>query len=132
MLFVFILIIFFLFSIDITKPVWVNVIANTTLNSTELSVNSTDPSVNLTLPNASDNACPVTYTISSVEVDVHIVNSCSITFTICWQNADVYICTQVFHIGHHKVTITVTDEPGNSAPCDFYIWIIGEYLGKDK
>ena len=110
---------FFYCSID-------NWIADTTLNSTELSVN-------LTFPNATNNSCQVTYNATYEEVDVHIVSSCSITFTICWLNTDVYICIQLFHIGHYRVTITATDEPGNSAPCDIFdLWIIGEYLRKDK
>ena len=91
--------------------------ANTTLNSTELSVN-------LTLPNATANASPVTYNVTYVEVDVQI--SCSITLKICLQNGDVEICIQVFHIGHYKFTITVTDQAGNSASCEFDLWIIGE------
>ena len=93
--------------------------ANTTLNSTDLSVN-------LTLPNATDNAGPVTYNVTYVEVNV--LSSCNITFTVCWQNGDVDICLQVFHIGHYKFTITVTDLAGNSASCESDIWIIGEFL----
>ena len=115
--------ILFLLSIDNVPPVLENCTANTTLNTTELSVN-------LTLPNATDNASPVTYNVTYVEVDVESL--CIITFTVCWQNGDVDICIQVFHIGHYKVIITATDLAGNSAPCVFYIWIIGEYLGEDK
>ena len=109
-----------------TAPVWVNVISNTTLH---VPSNSTELSMNLTLPNATDNACPVTYNITYEEVDV---GNCSITFTVCWQNGDVRLCIQLFHIGHYKVIITVTDLAGNSAPCELYIWILGKFLGKYK
>ena len=105
---------------------WVNVIADATLY---VPSNSTELSMNLTLPNATDNACPVTYNITYEEVDV---GNCSITFDlhVCWQNGDVRLCIHVFHTGHYKVIITVTDLAGNSAPCVFYIWIFGEFLGK--
>ena len=86
--------------------------ANTTLNSTELSVN-------WTLPNATDNAGSVTYNVTYVEVEVESL--CNITVNIYWQNGDVDI--QVFHIGHYKVIITVTDLAGNSASCEFDLWI---------
>ena len=113
----------FLLAIEYEAPMLQSCPANTRLNSTELSAN-------LPLPNATDNACPVTYNVTYdvtyVEVDVQI--SCSITLTICLQNGDVKICKKVFHIGHYKFTITVTDQAGNSASCEFDLWIIGEYL----